>query len=101
MKTFSQTYNIAEMKKYFQYKLERTDKSRISSPQIHSHSGDCSSELQEKNNVNFLKKDWLTRFSKDYFIIVLPEIKTIHWGKKGQEEKCLRDAYNTNTTVPT
>lgn len=64
MKTFSQTCNIAEMKKYFQYKLDRTDKSRISSPQIHSHSGDCSSELQEKNNVHFFKKRLVDKIFK-------------------------------------
>lgn len=34
----------------------------------------------------FFKKDWLTRFSKDYFKTVLPEIRTIHWGRKGKEK---------------
>ena len=83
------------MKKYFQCKLERTGKSRISSPHLRSQSGDCFSELQEK--TMFICKDWWTRAQET--IIVLPEIRITHWedmGKKGNASKNLL----SNRAVP-
>lgn len=50
---FNQIYNFAEMQKYFQYKLDGTDKSALHSLQHQIQNDDRFSELQEKDSVNF------------------------------------------------
>lgn len=53
LQALNQTYNFAEMKKYFQYKLDGTDKSVLHSLQHQIQNDDCFSELQEKDSVHF------------------------------------------------
>lgn len=61
------------MRKYFQYKLDGTDKSVLYSLPRQIQNDDCFSELQEKE-CSFLKS---IKSSKGYFIIRLPIISII------------------------
>lgn len=53
LKAFNQIYNFAETKKCSQYKLDGTDKLVLCPLQHQIQNGDCFSELQEKESVNF------------------------------------------------